>query len=97
MGGKHHEKLGVREFRVRVNSHSPIQQVPVPIGCVITPLRGLPNLIMQGVPQISLIRSRSHRSHLHSPSLSSASTTLPSSQNTKLSHPALYLHDMITS
>ena len=86
----------LREFCVRVNLASPIQQVPVPIWCVITPIQGLPNLIRQVVPLNSHIRSYSpHRSHLYRPSLSLLSITLPSSQNTKLSHHCLSLNAMI--
>ena len=96
--GNHHEKLGLREFRVRVNWPSRIRQVRVPIRRVITPIRGLPNPIRQVVPLISHIRSYPpYHSHLHPPSLSCSSTTQPSSENTKLSHPSLSLHDMIMS
>jgi len=38
-----------------------------------------------------------HHSYCHPPSLSLSSTTLPSSQNTKLSHPSLSLLAMIAS
>jgi len=68
------------------------------IQSVITPIQGLPNPIRQVVPLISHIRSYPpHRSHLHPPSLSFSSTSQPSSQNTKLSHPSLSLHGMIMS
>jgi len=88
----------LREFRVRVNLPSPIRQVWVPIRRVITTIRGLPNPIRPVVPLISHIRSYPpHRSHLHPPSLSFSSTSQPSSQNTKLSHPSLSLHGMIMS
>jgi len=94
----HHEKLGLREFGVRVNLLSPICQVRVPIRSVITPIWGLPNPIRQVVPLISHIRSYPpHRSDFHPPSLSFSSTTLLSLQNTKLSHPSLSLHAMIMS
>ena len=94
----HHEKLGLREYWVRVNLESPIQQVRVPIQCVITIIQGLPNPIIQVIPLISHIRPYPpHCSHLHPPSLSLSSTTLPSSQNTKSSHPSLSLHAMIMS
>ena len=97
-GGNHHEKLGHREFRVRVNWPSPIRQVQVPIRQVITLIRGLLNPISQVVLLISHSRSYPPNcSHLHSPSLSFSSTTLPSSQNTKLSHPSLSVHAMIMS
>jgi len=88
----------LREFRVRVNLPSPIWQVQVTIRSLITPIRGLPNPIRQAVPLISHIRwYPPHRSHLHPPSLSSSSTILPSSQNTKLNHPSVSLHAMIMS
>ena len=95
-GGNHHEKLGLREFCVQVNRPSPIRQVQVPIRQVITPIRGLPNPIRHVVPLISHIRSYPpYHSHLQPPSLSFSSTTEPSSQNTKLSHPSQSLHDTI--
>jgi len=97
-GGNHHEKLGLREFRVWVNWPSPIRQERVPIRRLITPIRGLPNPIRQVVPLISHIRSYPpYRSHLHPPSLSFSSTTQPSSQNTNLIHPSLSLHAIIIS
>jgi len=87
-----------REFRVQVNFSSPIRQAWVLIQCVITPIRGLPTPIRQGVPLISHIHLYPpHRSHLHPPSLSFSSTTQPSSQNNKLSDPCLSLHTMIMS
>ena len=86
------------EFRERVNLPSPIQQVRVPIRRVITPIQGLPNPIRQVVLRISHIRLYPpYRSHHHPPSLSLLSTTLPSLQNTKLSHLSLSLHVMIMS
>jgi len=97
-GAIYHEKLGLRQFRVWVNLPSPIWQVQAQIRGVITPIRGLPNPIRQVVPLISHIRSYPlHRSHLHPPFLSFSSTTLPSSQKTKLSHRSLSLHAMIMS
>jgi len=88
----------LRDVRVRVNLPSPIRQVRVPIRCVITPIYGLSNPIRQVVPLISHIRSYPpHRSHLHPPSLSFSSTSQPSSQNTKFSHPSQSLHGMIMS
>jgi len=97
-GANHHEKLGLREFCVQVNLPFPIWQVWVQIRHVITPIRGFPNPIRQVVPLISHIRSEPpHSSHLHTPSLSFSSITLPSSQNTKSCHPSLSLHVMILS
>jgi len=88
----------LREFCVRVNLPSPIQQVWVPIRCEISPIRCLPTPIRQVLPMISRIRSYPpHHSHLHPPSLSFLSTTQPSSPNTKFSHPSLSLHAMIMS
>jgi len=96
--GNHHEKLGLREFHVWVNWPSLIRQVRVPIRRELTPIRGLPNPIRQVLPLISHIRLYPpYHSHLHPPSLSFSTTTQPSSQNTKLSHPSLSLHDMIMS
>jgi len=98
IGGNLHEKLGLGEFRVWVNWPSPIRQVRVLIRRNLSPRRGLPNLMRQVIPVISHIRSYPpYHSHLHLPSLSFSSTTQPSSQNTKLSHPSLSLHDMIMS
>ena len=83
---------------MRVNSPWPIQQVRVLIGGVIRPIRGLPNPIWQVVPLIPHISSYPpHCSHLHLPSLSFLSTTQPSLQNTKLSHPSLSLYVRIMS
>jgi len=42
-GANHHEKLGHKEFRVWVNLLSLTWQIQVPIRCVITTIRGLPN------------------------------------------------------
>jgi len=98
IGGNHYEKLGLKEFPVRVNWPSLIRQERVPIRRELTPRRGLPNPIRQVVPLISHIRSYPpYHSDLHPPSLSFSSTTQPSSQNTKLSHPSLSLHVVIMS
>ena len=88
----------LREFCAQVNWPSPIWQVRVPIQRVITKIRSLPNPIRQVVPLLSHIRSYPpHCSHRYPPSLSFSSTTLPSSQITKLNHPSLSLHAMIMS
>jgi len=88
----------LRDIRVRVNIPSPIWQVQVQIWCVISLIWGHLNPIRQVVPLISHLCAYSpHRSHLYPPSLSFASTTLPSSQNTKLSHPSLSLYAMMQS
>jgi len=75
----------LREFRVRGILPSPIRQVRVPIRRVITPIRGLLNPIRQVVPLISQVHSYPpYSSHLHPPSLSFSSTTLPSLQEPKV-------------
>jgi len=80
-GGNHHEKLELREFHVRVNWPSPIRQVRLLIRWGITPIRGLLYTIRQVVSLIYHSHSYlPYRSHLHPPSLSLSSTTLPSSQ-----------------
>jgi len=62
-GTFHHEKLVLREFRVRVNVPSPIRHVQVPIRRVITPIPGLLYPMRQVVPLSSHIRSYApHRS-----------------------------------
>jgi len=74
-----------REFRVGVNLTSLIWQVWVPIRRVITLIWGLLNPIRQVVPLISLVHSYPpYCSHLHPPSLSFSSTTLPSLQEHKV-------------
>jgi len=81
-----------REFRVRVNWPSPIRQVRVLIWRVQTPIRGLLNPIrplLNPIKQLVLLISHSdsyppYRSHLHPPSLSFLSTTLPSSHEHKV-------------
>jgi len=88
----------VREFLVRVNLPMPIRLEWLPIWCVITLIRGFPNTIRQVVPLISHILSYPpHHSHVHPPSLSFLSTTLPLLQNRKLSHPSLSLYVIIMS
>jgi len=88
----------IREDRVRVNLPSPIRQVRVLIWGVITPIQGVPNPMRQVVPMISHIHSYPPpHSHLHPPSLSFLSITLPSTHHTKLSYPSLSLHAMIMS
>jgi len=83
---------------VQANLPSPIQEVQVLIRHVSTPLWGLINPIRQVVPLTSHIPLyRTHHSHLHLPSLSFLSTTPPSLQNTKLSHPSVSHHVMIMS
>jgi hypothetical protein len=86
------------EFRVRVNSPFPVQQVRVPIRRLITPITGLPTPIIQVVPLISHILSYApHCSHLHLSSLFFSSTTQQALQNAKLSHCCLTLHLRIMS
>jgi len=75
----------LREFCVRVNLPSLIQQVRVPIRWVITPIQGLLNAIRQVVPLIPEVHSYPpYCSHLHPPSLSFSSTTLLSLQEQKV-------------
>ena len=78
-----------------VNLPSPLWQMNVPIRHVISPISGHSNPIRQVVHLIFHIRSYPpHHVHLHPPSLSFSSTTLPSSQNPKSSHHSLSLcHD----
>jgi len=88
----------LREFRVRVNLPSPIQQVWDWIRCVITSIQCFPNPITQVLPLIIRIRSYPpHHSHLHPPSLSFSSTPLTSLQNTMAIYQSLSLHVMIMS
>jgi len=69
-GGNRPEKLGLREFHVRLISPCAIRQSQVPIWGVITLISGLPNLMMHLVPMMSRIRSyRPYCFHLHPPSL----------------------------
>jgi len=98
IGENYHEKLGLTEFRVRLNRPSRIRQVRVPIRRELTQIWGLPKPFRQVIPLISHIRSYPpYHSHLYPSSLSFSSATQPSSQNTKLSHPSLSLRDMIMS
>jgi len=88
----------IREFHVRVNLASLIWRVRVPIRRAITPIRSLLNQIRQVLFLMTHIRSYApYRSHLLPPSLVVSSTTLPSSQNSKLNHPSVSLHAMIMS
>jgi len=88
----------LREFHAQGNLPSPIRQVRVPIWHALSLTRGLPNPICQVIPLISQMCSYPpHCSHLHPPCLSFSSTTLPSSQNTMLSHPLLSHHVVIMS
>jgi len=89
-----------RTYRISCASQLTIPDTPrtSPDPTRTNTIRGLPNPIRQVVPLISDIRSYPpYHSHQHPPSLSFSSTTQPSSQNTKLSHPSLSLHDMIMS
>jgi len=98
MGGIIMRNWDLREYCVPVNLQSTMKQVRVLIQPVISPIHGLLIPIRPVVPLISHMPSyRPHRSHLHPPSLSFSSTTLPSSQNTKLGHYTLSLPVMIIS
>ena len=97
-GTNHHEILGLKRFACASQFTIPDTAGMSPDPACKTPIRGLPNPIRQVVPLISHIRSYPpHRSDLHPPSLSFSSTSQPSSQNTKFSHPSLSLHGMIIS
>jgi len=88
----------LNQWSVQFNLPFPILWVRGPIQCIITPIWSLPNRIRQVVTLISHICSYPpHHSHLQPLCLSFWCTTLPSSQNTKLSHPSLSLHAMIMS
>jgi len=93
--GTHHEKPGLEELGVWVNSPSPIGQVWVPIRWAITPLQGLPNPIRQVVPLISHIRSYpAYHSHLYPPSLLLAhNSTIIAEHKVKSSHSICPCHD----
>jgi hypothetical protein len=83
----------LRELCVQVNLPSAIWLVRLLIRRVITPIQGLPNAIRQVRPQIShIFLYPPHRSHIHRPSHSFSSTTLPSAQNPKLSYPSHSLY-----
>jgi len=75
----------LREFLVRVNWPSPIWLVRVPIRRLTTPIWGHLNPLRKVVLLISHSSSDpSYLSHLHPPSHSILSTTLPSSQEHKV-------------
>jgi len=97
-GANHHQKLGHKEFCVRVNIPSPTWQVQFPMQSVIEPICGLLHRMWHVSTLISDTCSYPpHRCHVYSESLSSSSTTLPSLQKTKLSHHSLFVHGMILS
>jgi len=86
------------EFCVCLTVPSQIEQVRIPIQCVITLTRGVPYPIRQVIPLNSHNRTYPpYNSDLHPQCFSFLSTTQPSSQNTKLHHPSLSLHVMIMS
>jgi len=97
-GGNHHEKLGLK--RISCASQFTIPDTagrsPDP-ACNYTDTRSSQPNQASRTPDFSypLVSSTSFSSS--SPSLSFSFTTLPSSQNTKLSHPSLSLHAMIMS
>jgi len=83
---------------VRVNSQSPIWQLWIPSRHVISPIGGLLNLTRDVEPGILHFHLYSlHCTHLHPDFLSFLSASIPSLQNTKLSHPSLSLYAMSTS
>jgi len=90
------------DLGVRVNWPSLIWQVPVLIQRVITPIQGLLNPIRQVKILIALSSSYSaYHYHLHPPSLSFTSTTLPSLQKhqdmSSLSISPCNLHELTLS
>jgi len=97
-GGNHHEKLGLK--RISCASQLTIPDTagtsPDP-ACNYTDTRSSQPNQASRTPDFSypLVSSTSFSSS--SPSLSFSFTTLPSSQNTKSSHPSLSLHAMIMS
>jgi len=97
-GGNHHEKLRLKRIScVSQFTDSDTAGASSEPACNYTDTRSS-NPIWQAVPLISHIPSYPpHCSHRHPPSLSFSSTTLPSLQNTKLSHPSLSLHVLIMS
>jgi hypothetical protein len=94
-GGNHCDKLRLRDFYMQVNLPSPIWQVQVPIHWVIWPIKGRSNSIRESCsPDFSY---STYNCHVHPPSHSVSSTTLPSSRNTKFSHSSQSLHVIIIS
>jgi len=69
-GGNHHQAVGLREYRVRVNLRSQIWQAWAPIWRLMTLIQGIPNPMRQVAPLISHIRfNPPYRSRLHPPYL----------------------------
>jgi hypothetical protein len=86
----------IREYHVQVNSPCAIQQIAVLIQHVISLSWGVPNSIRHVLSLISHIHLYSpHGSHHHPVSYSVSSTTLPSSDDTKLSHSSVSPYVMI--
>jgi hypothetical protein len=83
----------LREFCVRDNIPSPIQQVRVPIRLVLTLIWGLPNLLRHVVPLICHVWwYPGHHCHLQHASLVFSSTPQPSLPNTMISCSSISLH-----
>jgi hypothetical protein len=97
-GGNHHDKLGLQ--RIACASQFTITDMactsPDLVCDTFDTQSSQPNQASRS-PDFSDSLVSSHDSHLHPASHSFASTTLPSSQNTNLSHPSLSLHVMIMS
>jgi len=97
-GGNHHEKLGLE--RISCVSHFNIPNTagtsPDP-ACNISNMQPCRPNQASGTPDFSYPLVPSTLFSSSSPYLSSLSTTLPSSQNTKLSYPSPSLHAMIMS
>jgi hypothetical protein len=88
----------IREFPVEVNLLIPNSAGPSPNpACNDTVTRSSQNNQASRTPDFSYPLIFSTLFSSSSPSLSFSSTTQPSSQNTKLSHPSLSLHVMIMS
>jgi len=93
-GGYHHETFELKRFscasQVTIPDTSGTNPNPV---CGVSPIRAYHNTIRQVVPLIFHSLSYPPRcSYLHSPSLPFSSSTIPSPDNTKLSHRSLSLH-----
>ena len=98
VGVKNHEKLGLKRIRCASQFNIPDTSGTNPDpACDHTDMRSS-KLNEVSRTLISHIRSYPpHCSHHHPPSLYFSSTTLPSSQNTMLSHPSPSSHALIMS
>jgi len=97
-GTNHHQKQGLK--RISCASQFTIHDMAGTchdLACNNTDTRSSQPNQASRIPNSSFCSYPPHRSHLYPSSLSFSSTTLPSSQNTKLSHLSLSLHAMIMS